>query len=287
MKSVLLVFFLLSFLYISSAQAGPGDGMLVYSNDENTPRYRVYDEGTDLFESQNAAGTSLSAEPPYAIVRACPVRDEYIAGFVDNNKRLYVRVWDGSSWDETFGYVTVGGKNKGNQFDIAYENSGDAIVVYSTDTNGRMQYRVWDGTSWSSAQNLDSAYITGEKINWIKMASHPTTDEIALVFSDDDSRLSAFIWDGSLWGNEPSSGLSNNCEVEDGSYEAFDLAYESSSGDLLVVWGDKSGNDGTNGVRYATYESGSWTAVNQTPSGFSDDATNVDLSADPLTDQVS
>jgi hypothetical protein len=263
--------------------------MLVYSNDENTPRYRMYDEGTDLFESQNAAGTALSAEPRYAIVRACPVRDEYIAGFVDNNKRLYVRVWDGSSWDETFGYVTVGGKNKGNQFDIAYENSGDAIVVYSTNTNGRMQYRVWDGSGWSSAQNLDSAYITDRKMRWIKMASHPTTDEIALVFSDDLKRLSSFIWDGSAWGNEPSSGLSDNCEVDDGSFEAFDLAYESQSSDLLVVWGDKSGNDGTNGVRYATYVSGSWTGNNGglTPSGFSDDATNVDLSADPLTDQVS
>jgi hypothetical protein len=71
--------------------------------------------------------------------------------------------------------------------------------------------------------------------------------------------------------------------------DSFDLDYESLSGDLMLVWGNIIGKNGTNGVRYRVCTGGtsgcSWGGVT-TPPTFADDATNLDISANPLTDEM-
>ncbi len=71
--------------------------------------------------------------------------------------------------------------------------------------------------------------------------------------------------------------------------ESFDVEYESLSGDVMVVFGISTGSNRTNGVRYVTCNGGTsscyWTSKT-TPPTFSDDATNLDISGNPNTDEI-
>jgi len=73
--------------------------------------------------------------------------------------------------------------------------------------------------------------------------------------------------------------------------EDFDVEFESLSGNLMVVWANSAGSNGVNGVRVAT---AAWTGGNPlhtwgtryTPPTFLDDATNLDLAANPNTNEM-
>jgi hypothetical protein len=99
------------------------------------------------------------------------------------------------------------------------------------------------------------------------------------------------IWSGSAWGNEPSAATETNLEVVSVAQdvEDFDLAYESLSGDLMLVWADAAGSGTVNGVRYRMCTGGTatctWGAVT-TPPTFTDDATNLSIASNPLTDEI-
>src|SRR5690606_6135512 len=101
----------------------------------------------------------------------------------------------------------------------------------------------------------------------------------------------AFVWSGSAWGNQPGAALETSLEVVSNPLDVDNIAvdYESISGDVMVVWGNSAGDNGTNGVRYATCTGGTsactWSSV-QTPPTFTDDAHEVSLSANPWTDEM-
>jgi hypothetical protein len=175
------------------------------------------------------------------------------------------------------------------------------VVLYSTDTatSNELAYRTKAGTSacgtanWSSATNLTSARTNG-KVQWVKMAwdRRSTSDLITAIWADEASALSASVWSGSAWGNEPSAALETSLEVVSAAQDVddFDVEYESVSGDVMVAWANSVGANGTNGLRYATCTGGvsncTWSAAtNPAPAG-ADDATNLDLSANPTSDEL-
>ncbi len=278
-----------------AAGAGPGDGRVLYGVSGNaTPQTRTYDPTAGLFSG--AANTVAGATPVVAQVVSSPTKPEALAGYVDSTGNLRVLVWDGSTWSDTAWGTplpVVGGNGaNGRRFDIAYENlSGDAVVLYSAGAAGanEMRYRAWNAAAgtFGSATNLDLARITGTPL-WVKLVSRPGTDEMAAIVSDTNSDLTAVVWSGSAWSGEPAAALSTTLETAAaaGDVDDFDLAYESLSGDLLVVWADAAGTNGTNGVRYATRSAaGTWSAA-LTPGTFLDDATNLALCSDPGSDYV-
>jgi hypothetical protein len=99
------------------------------------------------------------------------------------------------------------------------------------------------------------------------------------------------VWSGTAWGNEPAAVTEASLEIIATSQdiEDFDVEYESSSGDLMIVWANSAGSNGTNGVRYRTCTGGTsactWNAVT-TPPTFRNDATTMDISANPNSDEI-
>ena len=84
-------------------------------------------------------------------------------------------------------------------------------------------------------------------------------------------------WNGTAWVNEPSAVTDNNVERISSSHdiENMDIEYESLSGDLMLVWANGNGGNGTNGVRYRTCPGGistcTWGAVTTPPTLVSPD----------------
>lgn len=277
----------------TKAIADLGDAILVWGDTTTTPKWNFYTNNTDIFGTINNFPTGQSARN--SVVQTSPTKAEAIMGYVGNTGILHIFCQSGGAWIEEWS-ATVGGTGTTRRFDVGYEtNTGDVMVVYSTNTatNNEMAYRTKLGTSgcgtsnWSSATNLSAARTTGI-IQWIKIAQDPGVNQnvLGLIWADANQDLSAMLWDGSSWVNEPSTITEASLEIVTTAVdvESFDLAFESISGNLMIIWGNSAGTNAVNGVRYRRCTGGTalctWGAVT-TPPTFVDDATNLDLASDP------
>lgn len=287
--------------YLTNFRKPIESGLILYADSVNNPtipRYRLFTDSSNTYGAEtNSLAGALGMN---FVVRTSPTKKEAIAGYTDNTGNLSVLCYNGSTWSQEF-TAPVGGAGSTRRFDIAYEtNSGDVMVLYSTNTTStnELNFRTKSGViscgsaNWSGTVNLNPLR-TSAIVQWIKMASDRRTNSnlITAIWADGNANLSAMVWSGLAWGNEPSASTETSLEVVSTAQDVddFDVEYESLSGDVMLVWANSTGANGNNGVRYRTCIGGTssctWGAVT-TPPTFSDDATNLDISANPNTDEI-
>lgn len=293
-NSVTLVTYLTNFRKTILSAAG----FLIYGNSTTTPQYRLYDNNANNFSAASPTGVGASGRT--FIIRSSPTKTEAIAGYVTSAGVLQIMCFDGSAWFNEWS-TTVGGTGTTRRFDISYEtNSGDVVVLYSNNigTTNELGFRTKTGSSgcgtgsWSVATNLNPIRTAGI-VQWIKMAwdRRGSSNLVTAIWADSASDLSTMIWNGSAWANEPTAVTEASLEIVSVAQdvEDFDVEYESLSGDVMIVWANSAGANNVNGVRYRTCTGGTanctWNAVT-TPPTFTDDATNLDISANPDSDQI-
>lgn len=277
---------------------GGGNNFLFYGNNTTTPQTQLYDPDGDTF---GGATNTVAGAIPYATdIETSPSSSTALAGYVTNAGTLYLLCFDGTTWSNEWN-VNVGGTGNSRRFDIAYETaSGDALVVYSTNTGTTNELALrtkaastgCGSGNWSTPANF-TANTTNGVVQWVKLAPdlRSGSNLIASLWADSNADLTSAIWDGTTFTNEPTSAHETSLEIiattQDA--DAFDLAYEATSGDLMVVWANSAGQNNTNGGRYRVCTGGtagcSWGAIS-TITGLSDDATNLDLAAHPNSDEL-
>jgi prepilin-type N-terminal cleavage/methylation domain-containing protein len=274
------------------------NSLLVYGDGTTVPKTRSYDNTANTFSAASSTATSSSGTT--FIVRTSPKKAEAITGFVNAAGVLTVMCYDGVTWNQEW-TATVGGTGTTRRFDISYEtNSGNVIVLYSNNiaTTNELSYRTKNNATgcgaanWSVATSLDPVRTTGI-VQWVKMAwdKRSNSNLITAIWADANADLSTMVWEGSTWTNEPTAASETSLEVLSVAQdvEDFDVEYESLSGDVMMVWANSAGSNAVNGVRYRTCTGGiaacTWGAVT-TPPNFLDDATNLDISANPNTDEI-
>lgn len=269
-----------------------GDGTIVYGEGTvTTPRTRTWTQATASWGSESS-GPAAAATIRHVVTKASPKKNEVITGIQTTGGVLYIQRWNGTSWSSEWN-VTVGNGNV-PRFDIAYEkNSGEALIVYGGNvaTTNELRYRRWDGTSWTAATNLDAVRTSGI-IQGLKLKSHAgaLNDDIGLVWADANLDLSASYWVGSTntWAAEPTAALSTSVAVV-GTATAittlcYDVALESSSGDMLVAWGNNAVQD----LQYVTRgvgSGGAWGAATTNTAAL-EEPTDLELSSDPNSDYI-
>lgn len=273
------------------------NGIVVYGDTATTPKYRTFDTSEPGFDLETATVANVSGLN--ITVRTSPTKVEAIAGIANAAGTMQIMCFDGVTWTNEWS-VAVGGTGTTKRFDIAYETtSGDVIVLYSGNvaTTNELRYRTklgsagCGGANWSGATNLTAARTNGI-VQWIKLAWDKRSGQnlITAIWADAASDLSAMVWNGTAWGNEPGAALETALEVISAAQDvdSFDVEYESSSGDVMVVWGS-GGSGSTNGAYYGTCTGGTstcaWTGKTTMPT-LDDDATNLDLAANPNNDQM-
>lgn len=273
-------------------------GLIIYGDGTNIPKFRTYNVSTDSFGAET--GTFTATVGPTWIIRTSPTSHLALAGYYDSTGSLIIMCFNGTSWTQEF-IAQSGGIGNRHRNDIAFEkNTGDAMVVYSKGPHvfGQLGYRTKSGSTgcgpsnWSTESLIDPLR-TSNDIMYVKLAQdrRPSSNILGLTWVDTSDDISAKIWNGSSWVNEPSSVTDTNLEKISSSHdiENMDIEFESISGDLMLVWGNANGGNGTNGVRYRTCPGGIptcvWGAVT-TPPTFLDDATSLDIAANPISDEI-
>lgn len=272
-------------------------GILIYGDGTNIPKYRTFNHVTNVFSAET--GTFVATVGPTWLIRTSPTQHLALAGYYDSTATLTIMCFDGTTWTQEF-RAASGGVGNRHRFDIAFEKtSGDAMVIFSKGDNvfSQLGYRTKTGgtgcgAGWAAEQLLDPLR-TSNDIMYVKLAQDRRSGSnlLAATWVDTSEDISAKIWSGTAWVNEPSSVTDNNVERISSSHdiENMDIEYESLSGDVMLVWGNANGNNGTNGARYRVCTGGiamcTWGAVT-TPPSFADDATSLDIAANQNTDEI-
>ena len=255
-------------------ESASGDSLLVYSNGGTTPQYKTKADGASSWSAPAPIPSWTGGGTP-VFIRLEPSPDKNSNGVIlavqdtaGTSSNLHAAYWNGSSWSQqasfAVGISTSGTGNIFSQvFDVAWTSGGvKAIVAWGVlpGTLAGQQtpfYRIWysTNTAWavgtSTAPDLDGG-ATSEIPRWIRLASDPNSQNIAMGVADGDLDLTAMIWDGNtqVWGNQLTNAETAISQVANG-YRPFDLAYERGGGQLLLAY-----TDGNAYLRCRTWTSG-------------------------------
>lgn len=244
---------------------------------DNRPWSTTWDGSTFA----NAVTTTTVGQWRIVQAAASTSRDEVIAVGVNTGNRVTAQMRTAGTWVDPFG-AALGSPSQSTWWgaDVAYESSsGDAILVWNNGTNGStgVSYRVWDGSSWSSEATVTTP-LAGEP-QQMHLAAHPTSDEMVLVVSNQNSRDYAMVWDGASWVG------ADDVVLDIGGGDArtdVDVAYEQQTGRAMVTYGRTSSS-----VRYRLWDGTAWSGESSltAPGGVNNVRWTV-LAADPTSDHL-
>ncbi len=215
--------------------------MMVYAkaNGDGIPYFRLWD-GRAWGPERQASNVNASIQ--WLVLKFARTRNEAILGTVNSARELRVQVWDGTSWGPTTLVSTlVGADDNVRSFDIEYESLSDrAVMVFNhNNVNRDPRYRIWDGSVWSAEQVIPAP--TGDRPRWIEVAPHPhnNTDDLALIFVDNQRHVYGMIWTGTGWSN---MGVTTTWDTGANNPDSriVDVAYERQSGHAVFIWADNN-----------------------------------------------
>lgn len=208
-------------------------------------------------------------------------------------------------------------------FDVGYEQlSGDAMVVYGDNatavsgTSSKLYYCLYNGTSWSPQGSCTPTDGTNDlpaltNFNgiprWVRVIpqgeqlTKNRTDRILVLAMTDGGDIGAWIWNGSNFTSLASTlvlnALSNAATPDQWETMPFDGAWETNSGDAIVLFANSATED-TTPAAYKVYSNsgntwdGSETAIPAVSTQCSGVATTtyitrwIDLASSPSSDII-
>lgn len=285
-----------------------GNGILVYGDTTaaTLPKYRFFTDSLNTFNSESSAPAGTAVAKAVA-VKTSPTKREAVAGYVYTSgatATLQIMCFDGTAWTNDWSVVVNSAATANTKkFAISYETaSGDVMVAYSRNTTATnsVDYRTKSGSAgcgagnWAAAASLPTSTIaTTGNVQWAKMASDPRSgqDNMVLTWADSNSDLGAAVWSGSAWSTTNIKALETALEVASAAQDvdSFEVQYETVTGNIMVVWGS-GGAANANGAWYNRCVGGSsactWTAARTAITAMANDATSVDLAANPTNNDM-
>ena len=137
---------------------------------------------------------------------------------------------------------------------------------------------VWSGSAFGpegSSANLST------RLRIIQGADAPTRTERIVVGVDNAGVVRGEQWNGSSWSVLPISPLAS---LSSSNYWSVDVAYESASGDAVVVWSNDT--TGTAGVSFSVWNGSSWSAPSTITTPIAGAARQLQLAASPDSDEM-
>jgi VCBS repeat-containing protein len=153
-------------------------------------------------------------------------------------------------------------------------NTGTAIWSNAGDTSPDVS--TWDGSSFGSTGN--SATV-GQWRN-VTQARSPTRIEAIVVGVDSSGVITGQMWNGTTWTALPFTMGTASATT----FMSAAVAYESQSGDAIVVW--DNGTTGINGLSYRVWNGTSWSAEQTITAPSSTEPLHMRLVSNPVADEM-
>lgn len=246
-----------------------GDGRLFYGEGASSrPRVRTWDDSLTAWTVEQPT-VPAATRIQYAVHDQSPLDDgrEYlmVQSLDGSDAALEMLAWNGASWVREWSSTDITSTHADKRgFDLGFESaSSHGLAVYTNDTM-TPRFRTLEQGVWSDEAALplnDGAGPNADPnsgvVLWLELISRPDTDEVTLLYADDNSDLVAITWDGAQWLEANATLLETNTKTNPISgfvhSRTFDGAYERLSGDFLVAWG----REGAQGFFFAERPLGS------------------------------
>ena len=149
------------------------------------------------------------------------------------------------------GSLTCWGDNADSQ--LAPSRSGDGTVIWKNNGDNSPDQAVYN-----SGSGLDASANMQGVGDWriIQGAASADGSEAIVLGVDSSNQIDGQMWTGSAWSALPFNSLAT---VTDSFWWGFDVAYESQSGDALMVW--NNGTSGTAGLSYRVWNGSTWSSA--------------------------
>ncbi len=127
----------------------------------------------------------------------------------------------------------------------------ESLIAYAEGNITTPRYRVWDGTAWSAEANALDVYAP---ITWIVTRAAPREGEYILATMGTDADVNVQVYRNGEWENSSSSRKEIVTSIPNTAMRGFDVAYEQTSGDAMIV-----SCDGNADPIYYIWDGTTWT----------------------------
>ncbi|MCG2676717.1 hypothetical protein L6304_06070, partial [bacterium] len=233
-----------------------GDAIVVFTINTNViPQYYSWN-GSAWGTVAEACAAIGSGDSEWIGLASKPGADEIIMVTQDANYDVYAQIWDGSAWGNAVNLTAATDVLTNQCFDVAYEQLNKrAMVVYTTLDNYIPKYSIWETANlWVAGGEAAPIADTVNDLRWVRLAARPGSNEILLATSDTDPDLNVQLWYSGAtetWSTVPTLVADDTLPTID--FRSFNVAYESTSGEGMVVWSD---DDET--AEYCNWDGSSW-----------------------------
>ena len=174
------------------------------------------------------------------------------------------------------GSLTCWGDNADSQ--LAPSRSGDGTVIWKNNGDNSPDQAVYNSSSGLDA----SANMQGVG-DWriIQGAASADGSEAIVLGVDSSNQIDGQMWTGSAWSALPFNSLAT---VSDSFWWGFDVAYESQSGDAVIVW--NNGTSGTAGLSYRVWNGSAWSSTSTITTPLAGEPNQMQLASAPDTNEM-
>lgn len=152
--------------------------------------------------------------------------------------------------------------------------TSESLAVYAEGTITTPRFRIWDGSTWGAeADALD----VGAAILWDVARAAPSDNEYVLATMGSDGDVNAQVYRNGSWGDLQEMTTT----IADTNMRGFDVAYETVSGDAIVVYCDGDADPG-----YYTWNGSSWTSGGAVGLTSANSCGWIKLISDPVSDEI-
>jgi uncharacterized repeat protein (TIGR01451 family) len=175
------------------------------------------------------------------------------------------------------GALVIGGSVSLFWPDAEAAGPGTGIIAYSDGSSNDPFIREWDGAAWSAA----TGSIDAHEWRIAQGAASSQRNEKIFVGVNIHKDITAMRWNGSTWSLLPFSPLG---KVTEDFWWSMDVAYETASGDAMLVWHNNT--TGTAGISYRTWNGSTWSAEQTITTPVAGAPKQMHLAAAPSGDEM-
>ncbi|MFH1546938.1 MAG: prepilin-type N-terminal cleavage/methylation domain-containing protein [bacterium] len=212
-----------------------GNFVVVYSDGTNIPKYRTWNGST--WSSQSSI-SDISARPFWIVTRNKPGTNEFMLAIQNSSQKNQTSFYNGSLFSTFTTHGTLTPTMYGENIDFVWntENTNEGFLLYNDESDNTPNIRKWNGSWQTTVENIDIGAVPTHN----DIIQQPESNTFLSCFKDNARDINCLRSD-----NSPIFETTVNGEIaqwtHDNVEKSFDMAFEASGTNALVVYANGTG----------------------------------------------